>query len=721
MKTKGVILIVDNDPEFLDSLKLFLEVEGYMVYTADNPVNAKRLLADELIHLAVIDVRLTDDRDEDDWSGLHLAAEAAPDVPKIILTGRRYKDPSALVLQVLRPDKQGHILASDFVFKKEGPARVLDAIEGAFQSKVRLNTELEITWKEGLSWRTLVEELKAYRGKSESEKRKAEEELEDLVVRLLDRATALGMLRITSGRGGGGVVIARPSFGGMIGEDMVIKFGPRQNVMIECANYKRWVEPFAAVRSTQLRGEPVRTPRLGGIKYSFVGESAGRLVHFNDYYLRGDVPIESIEETLRYLFEVSCGRWYQGKREPVDDEKKSLDVWYKEQLGFDVRRKRDELRDVLSQLLKSKQSVSRNFQIRESGTLLAKLGREHLIVPEPVHWILKEEGSVEKTDFFPIPSLVAITHGDLNETNILVDEEGKTWLIDFFKTGWGPILRDFTELESVIKFKLIQTDSLLARYKLEKALLQPNSLDQPIEFNDRFHLSEVRKAVRVIQRLRELARVLTDSEDIHEYYVGLFFYALKSMVGFSSKVDVKDHYEVSQYHALLSAAMVCQRLQELYIAKDKSSQSAPRFDVFLSYQRTDQEAVKYLARRFREAGLQAWLDRWNLIPGEPWQEAVEKALDDCATCAVFWGPRGLGPWQNEEMRAALERRVRERSHRVIPVLLPGCPEPEEAEIPPFLKRVTWVDFRKGLDNSEAFKNLVAGIRGMAPGPDDDTV
>jgi len=151
----------------------------------------------------------------------------------------------------------------------------------------------------------------------------------------------------------------------------------------------------------------------------------------------------------------------------------------------------------------------------------------------------------------------------------------------------------------------------------------------------------------------------------------------------------------------------------------ESPQSAPRFDVFLSYQRTDQEAVKYLARRFREAGLQAWLDRWSLIPGEPWQEAVEKALDDCATCAVFWGPRGLGPWQNEEMRAALERRVPERSHRVIPVLLPGCPEPEKAKMPSFLKRVTWVDFRKGLDDSDAFKNLVAGIQGIAPGSDGD--
>lgn len=570
MKTKGVILIVDNAPEFLDSLKLFLELKGYTVYTADNPEDARRLLADKLIHLAVIDVRLVDDRDEDDWSGLHLAAEAAPAVPKIILTGRRYENPAALVLRVLRPDKQGHILASDFVFKKEGPAGLLEAIEGVFQSKVRVNFDLKIAWAKGLSWRTLIEVVKAHSEKSDEEKKEGERELEDLARRLFDQASTLRMMTITPGHGGCGIVLARPSYEGIEGEDVVIKFGPRDTVITEFERYRNWVAPFAATRSTQLKGEPSITPHLGAIKYSFIGKRTPTpgLVSFNDYYLNEDTSVESLEETLRYLFEVNCGRWYQGKREPVDGERKSLDVWYKEQLGFDMMRKQDELRDVLNQLLKSKQAVSRHFQIKESNTLFVRLGREHLILPEPVHWILSGEGSVKKDDFFSIPSLVAITHGDLNGTNVLVDEEGKTWLIEFFKTGWGPILRDFAELESVIKFELIQTDSLLARYELEKALLQPNSLDQPVEFNNRSRLSELDKAVRVIQRLRELARVLTDSEDIHEYHAGLYFYALKSMVGFSSKADVEDHYTVSQYHALLSAAMICSKLEGSQLLQD---------------------------------------------------------------------------------------------------------------------------------------------------------
>jgi len=32
------------------------------------------------------------------------------------------------------------------------------------------------------------------------------------------------------------------------------------------------------------------------------------------------------------------------------------------------------------------------------------------------------------------------------------------------------------------------------------------------------------------------------------------------------------------------------------------------------------------------------------------------------------------PWENEEMRSALEDRVQDRNRRVVPVLLPGAPD-----------------------------------------------
>jgi hypothetical protein len=36
--------------------------------------------------------------------------------------------------------------------------------------------------------------------------------------------------------------------------------------------------------------------------------------------------------------------------------------------------------------------------------------------------------------------------------------------------------------------------------------------------------------------------------------------------------------------------------------------------------------------------------------------AIEDALQECESCAVFVGSEGLGPWQIEEMRLAINRR-----------------------------------------------------------------
>jgi len=121
------------------------------------------------------------------------------------------------------------------------------------------------------------------------------------------------------------------------------------------------------------------------------------------------------------------------------------------------------------------------------------------------------------------------------------------------------------------------------------------------------------------------------------------------------------------------------------------------YDVFLSHNGQDKEAVEDLARRLEdEAQLRPWLDKWNLVPGEPWQEALELALNGSRTCAVFLGPDGVGSWQNEEMRAALQDRVKHSGFRAIPVLLPGALPPDRKQL---------VVLRKLFSNAEGRQRL----------------
>ena len=138
----------------------------------------------------------------------------------------------------------------------------------------------------------------------------------------------------------------------------------------------------------------------------------------------------------------------------------------------------------------------------------------------------------------------------------------------------------------------------------------------------------------------------------------------------------------------------------------------PRFDVFLSHSTADKPAVEAIAARLRGDGFRPFLDKWNLVPGMPWQQDLSDALAQSGCVAVFFGSAGQGPWQSEEMQTALNRAVRTHDdYRVIPVLLPGS---DPSQVGGFLENRTWVDFRPGVDDAEAYGRLIAGIQGTAP-------
>jgi hypothetical protein len=137
-----------------------------------------------------------------------------------------------------------------------------------------------------------------------------------------------------------------------------------------------------------------------------------------------------------------------------------------------------------------------------------------------------------------------------------------------------------------------------------------------------------------------------------------------------------------------------------------------RYDVFCSYHWRDRETVERLARKLVERGLSVFLDRWYLAAGQPWPQALERALDQCRAVVVFLGPEGMGPWQQREQYLALNRQARNEGFPVIPVLLPGSDAPLG-----FLSLGTWVDLRADLDDRAALATLEAGIRGKAPGPE----
>ncbi|MEM7477876.1 MAG: TIR domain-containing protein [Planctomycetota bacterium] len=135
------------------------------------------------------------------------------------------------------------------------------------------------------------------------------------------------------------------------------------------------------------------------------------------------------------------------------------------------------------------------------------------------------------------------------------------------------------------------------------------------------------------------------------------------------------------------------------------------FDVFLSHNSKDKLLVRRLAQMLKEQGISVWLDEWELVPGRPWQEALEEIIQTTKSVAVLLGPNGLGPWEIPEMRACLSEFV-SRQLPVIPVLLPGIERPPD--LPLFLKQFTWVDFRDESSFEANVEILIWGITGEKP-------
>ena len=137
------------------------------------------------------------------------------------------------------------------------------------------------------------------------------------------------------------------------------------------------------------------------------------------------------------------------------------------------------------------------------------------------------------------------------------------------------------------------------------------------------------------------------------------------------------------------------------------------FDVFLSHAHTEAEAVESIAVRLEDTfGLRVWLDRWILVPGEHWQQEMARGLDQARTCAVCVGSNTPSGWFREEIERALHRQTKDKAFRVIPVILPTG---DRGLIDGFLELRTWVEFRKGLEDADAFHMLVSGVRGLPPG------
>ena len=125
---------------------------------------------------------------------------------------------------------------------------------------------------------------------------------------------------------------------------------------------------------------------------------------------------------------------------------------------------------------------------------------------------------------------------------------------------------------------------------------------------------------------------------------------------------------------------------------------------FVSYSRADVDFVLRLCQDLRAAGASIWLDKFDIHPGEEWDEAIERGLSECGRMLIVLSPNSVAS-ENvlDEIGSALSRKK-----TIIPVLYRDC------EVPYRLNRIQYVDFRTNYD--EALKSLLSAIKDAGGNP-----
>ena len=547
---KKTVLLVDNDKDFLDTWAGLLHGAGYHIFKADSLNEARRILAETWIHLAILDIRMREDTDDKDISGLTFAKEPAiRSIPKIMLTDYPTVDGVRKALGYVFDDTPP---AVDYVSKKTEDGRpnldeLLTTIEKAFNQHLNLNWELNFHWGDkSLAFPVLIYQIEPEVDSAYLPDRVSE--LEALFRKIFYDSSQITISRLLTKKMGVVflVVVAYPKQGSE--RQFVIACGSKLPIVEADTRYKKFA-PKVANQVGTVKNKTEETVHFAAIAYGLGGGDLEEITTFSKFYRNNS--IEAVLAAVDHLFTTPLATWYEKGR--FREEDRTLKQFFLE--------RPEPGSAVLSHI-----ELERHVKIICSEILSAGLIQLDYS-PHQLTLHLPDASSVsypnplpffsETRMVFNTPILCGTIYGQLNGDGVLVDRQGRTWLIDFSQTDRGPLVRDFVSLETALKFELLSTPDIQARYEMERRLASVFHLDQEIDLEGLE--PEIQKTLQAIGRIRRQAsRVMGD--ELKTYLGGLLFCAMGRLAAYDPTVRHTRNELIPYLHSLLSAAILCQHL-----------------------------------------------------------------------------------------------------------------------------------------------------------------
>jgi len=134
--------------------------------------------------------------------------------------------------------------------------------------------------------------------------------------------------------------------------------------------------------------------------------------------------------------------------------------------------------------------------------------------------------------------------------------------------------------------------------------------------------------------------------------------------------------------------------------------------VFISHASEDKNRfVLDFASKLRTKGVDAWLDKWEMLPGDSLVDKIfEEGIKEADSFIIVLSKHSINkPWVREELNASFVKRIGKNS-KIIPIVLDNC------NVPECLQSTIWENINDCKNYEENFNRILNSIFGVNEKP-----
>lgn len=339
---------------------------------------------------------------------------------------------------------------------------------------------------------------------------------DDKIIRFLFRNTRSVELSVLDGGYSGNLVLRAKSIDGEGREEAphVLKIGHQEEIGQErmCFEKVESVLGNSAPRITDF----IDYKKRGGIKYRYASMGKGKSTTFQKLYDSG-ISMDEVKKFLDIVFLDQLGKFYNARIY----EKSNLLKYY----GNDPKRA-DRLKPRIEKVL---------GKPADDDILTLPTGQKF---PNPYTFTRDDLGELmslnNRSSFF------SYVHGDLNGANIMIDPQDNVWLIDFFHTDKGHVLKDLIKFENDLLYiytPLETEEDMDEAMIFSELLFEIRDLAQPLKPVEETRLTKPGfiRTYQTLQILRSYYPALIEHDrDSLQLIIGQLRYSLHTLMFFES-------------------------------------------------------------------------------------------------------------------------------------------------------------------------------------------